>query len=1831
MKCKRWMAASLTLALSASGMIQAIPVAANPEKAADDTREWTNNPGIFQVNREKARSTFWRYENEEQALAHDPNASKWHKLLNGDDWKFHWSINPAGRAQAVEPDFNKTEFNDTAWDDIAVPRSWQTYLNEDGSWKYDPVIYSNQNYPWINIEGRKATAGEAPEQYNPVGTYRKHFTIDSDWKDKEVFVNFQGVESAMYLWVNGQYIGYAEDTFTANEFDITKALNFEEGADNVMTVEVYRWCDGSYIENQDMLRLGGIFRDVSLDAKEKTEIRDFTVHSNQFVNDGKDGTLKIEADIRRFEDTARDLSLNAKLVDADGKTVAEISKPVTTTEKETTLEMETTVSSVKKWSAEHPNLYTLVLSLNEDGNALEVTSSKVGFRSVEVTDRGSTDARLRVNGEEIYLYGVNRHENNPYTGRYNTREEIEEEIKLMKSLNINSVRASHYPHDPAFYELCDEYGIYVMDEANVESHNGRSQYSVPGDLPGFVEAAEDRAINMVERDKNHASVIMWSPGNETGTGQSLQKELEYFDKADPDRVIHYQGWNANPLVEVESNMYPAISSMRSKDRPYIMCEYLHTMGNSGGGMIDYWEKIRSTGNFQGGYIWDWVDQSFATPVIKDGKWDGKTTYWGYDGDWNTGEYKSWKSGNADFCVNGIISPDRTIQPEALEVKRIYQGFQMSLDANDKTLVHLDNELIDTNTNEYDAKWELLKNGTAIDSGVLKDIAIAPTAQGTFTVPWSAPVDLDEKDELHLNISFTYKTDTKWCKAGETYAAAQFDLNAAPSTEGKDFAFDQTDDAVFTDSDIMETDETITISKGTWSVGFDKKEGTMNSFVVDGKEMIAQGLQPNYWRAYTDNDKKEGVDGAWKDANKDAQISVSLSKGDKMIYVTIDRTLANAKDSKDSMTYSIASSGDIFVQSVLNPSTTMGELLRVGNRMQLDGSLENMNWYGRGEADSYADRKTGYDAGIWNSTVSEQFTDFVYPQETGNKTDVRWMSLTDDSGKGLLIDAGDHLLNMSALHFTQEDLEQADHPYQLAGTENTVLTIDYAQMGLGTASCGPAALPQYRLGTSHPYAYSYHIRPISDTDDLAGITEISKTDIPEHTTLIENLNIGGKDVPGWNAAIGEYSFDLNAGATEIPEITMTKGDDVTVEIIKPEELPGDLILKASNSAGYSKTYTVHLRCSNEYYLSDIGYDASRSSSGYNGIHTDSNNNSNPIRLYVNGKAENFAKGFGVNADSWLYFDTSALEIDRLQGYAGIDAEKTKNNPDGCYAIILVDGIEVARSNLLHSNKDAFYFDVDVRGAKEICLYVDKVGANGHDMLSWGDMKLTRPGAETPDTPKLSLKAGVEAKLDRQNSILFNIAPKTTLAQIKKMLDIPEGCTVEMAEAMGGEQGDDASAGTGYLLRLFQDGNKLDEVQIAVNGDIDGSADSAVTESDVARFEALLKDGNATALELRAADLNGNGVLDDEDLKLLKALGGIEDPVIPVSGITLEALPESIEPGLIFDLKATVEPANATDPSVTFSSSNPEVAHVSANGKVVVLKEGTAELTVASVDNPEITASVTLKTSKADTAVNTWYLTGNGREAAMEKGEDFDVLLFDENSTSGWGGIHINKADNVSSGASKTGLSMRLGDGAIPFEKGLSANTNAEIIYDLSSIKDIEGEKTFTAWIGIDFIKDGKAGRDGAKFLFYKNERTEENLLLDAGTIVQGKEGKYVSIDVTGIDKLILYADMVGKDSDDCVDWCDAKITMEKADEPGETTDTSLLSLVINTVKEANLDLFQNKGKDILSEALKNAEDAMSSGDQAVIDESAGSLNRAWMELRYTPNEETLKEVLGKLNK
>lgn len=1851
--------------------------------AAASSTEWNGQPGVFQVNREAARSTFYSFDTAEKAKAKDRTKSSFYQLLNGDDWKFSWAVKPADRIGAKDANFNQKDYDDSSWDNITVPKSWQTYVNKDGSWKYDPVIYSNQNYPWMNAEGKaynKYKVGDAPTECNPVGTYRKTFTIDSSWKDRNVFINFEGVGSAMYLWVNGKYIGYAEDSFTRDEFNITDALDFSEGNKNVITVEVYRWSDGSYIENQDMVRLSGIFRDVYLTSKDDVEIRDYTVVTD-LDETYTDADLNIDVDVRNL--SAEDVSgwsVEGNLYDSDGKRVTTTPLTGTVTSfdsetKEAKVNLTQHIIDPEKWSAEKPNLYNLVLELKKDGVTKEATQTDVGFREVEITDANTDNARLRVNGQVITIAGVNRHENDPQDGWYLTEEDMRKDIELMKELNINAVRTSHYPNDPTFYKLCDEYGIYVMDEANVESHNGRSQYKVPGSLPGYVEAAEDRAINMLERDKNYPCVIMWSPGNETGTGDSLQAEIDYFQNNDDTRVVHYQGWNANEGVDVWSEMYPSIGrQQKSKQKPYLMCEYLHAMGNSAGGMKEYWEEIRANGILQGGFIWDFVDQSYNTPVLdSDGTWDGKSTYWGYDGDWNHGtytdadgntkSYESWKSGNTDFCVNGIVSPDRTLQPEAYEVKRIYQALQMQLKDLDSKTVTISNEWIATNANEYTMKWEVVKNGTSIENGTM-DVDIPAGESRDVVIPFTKPGDAAAGDEYFLNISFVTKSDGQFTWADKDFAVAeaQFELDFA----GTDAAVEAVDTSKLEDiKTFEETDGEVKVAGDNWTVSFDKKTGEMTSYQSNGKEMIAEGIEPNYWRASTDNDKKESVDAKWKTANENVQIDeVSVNKENKVVYVSVARTLKNCADSKDRITYAIYANGEIVVKATMAPNSNMSNLQRVGTRLQLAAGLDNLTWYGRGESDSYSDRKTGYDVGVWNSTVDEQFTNYVYAQETGNKTDVRWMAVTDADGDGLLVDAQDHLLEMSALNCTQEALEAAKHPYQIERTDNTVLTIDYAQMGLGTASCGQATLSKYLLGTGKTYSYTYRLKPISKSTSEELMTE-SKKNYADETALLNGIKVGGQALEGFDNDITSYSMNVSSLSGTVPEITAEAvSEDVKVEITKPESLPGTATVKATAKNGFSRTYTIEIKNDTSVQLSDLGYDTARSTSGYNGIHVNEDNKGTVLDLYVDGKRTKFEKGFGINADSALYFDISKLNATRLQGYVGIDADKTQTK-DGAYPSILLDGKEVWKGELMKHGQNAQYFDIEIpAGTKEICLYADKNVTDGHDMISWCDTKVQLSTGEETGT-SLTLKEGATVKLDRSANILYNVPAGMTKAQLFTMFELGEGETLSMEDPYNASFDEDgAPVATGYLVKLRKDGTVADTVTMAVNGDVDGSANGTLDIADINMLREVLA-GNATfdAVNTYAADVNGDGKVDLADLAALKVLAGIGtdiDGAKEAATVKLTAKDNTAQENGTVEVTGSISQTSESSSSAmmagSFTLKYDTVAYkfnsialadgVEGNISVKETEDGVQvvyDLTKAvavQADLFKASFSLNENAEKKETSFSIENLTIAGKDAQIDAsaeevkvtpaggkdttpvtGQKYVYLTAKVDEANGvygtdteesdkYGLLYMDVANSVSGWG---GFHVNEYDGGESTNKGeLSMNVDgARKVFaqglsantDATLTFDLSGIKAehFEGYVGIDYTKSTKTNRDGANFIFYKDSISEENKLAESGVILQPDNAKLMNVDLTGAEKLIIYIDKVGGKNDDCVDIADAKVYVKEDDNTPDQPSKDELEEIKNQAVAAKNDA---------ETAAKAAEEAKAAAD---VDKAAADAAQAKAEV------------------
>lgn len=1280
----------------------------------DDNSEWNGHPEIVQVNREPARATAYPYDTVEKAKENDPSQSAYYKLLNGDDWKFNCVSKPADRISQKDAKFADADYDDSSWDDITVPMSWQVIKNEDGSFKYDQPMYANQDYPWkYNSTDKNIAIGKAPTAYNPVGTYRKVLPDVSEWDGRQVFIAFDGVEDAMYLYVNGQKIGYGEDMTGRQEFNITSALDFTPGAVNVATVEVFRWADGAWTENQDGLRLAGIYRDAFLVSKDNVEIRDFTVVTD-LDDDYVDADLNTEVELRSFANASTEnLTVEAQLYDADGNAVG---APMTGAapsfaDSKAVVNLTGHFENPLKWNAEHPNLYRMVISLKQGDKTLENTAVNVGFREISVINQGTTNAQIVLNGEPVYFKGVNRGEISPKTGRHLSHEEMETDVKLMKQYNLNSVRTSHYPDDPYFYELCDKYGIYVMDEANNESHNGRSQ-GVPGDVPGYVVVCKDRAVNMVERDKNYPSVVMWSPGNEVGTGASIQGMLEHFD-TDSTRLIHYQGWNANPLVDMTSNMYPEVSAVdkagRSTKTPYVMCEYVHSMGNSTGSMKDYWDTIRKYPNLQGGWIWDWADQSIDTQIP--GAEPGET-FWGYDGDWSV------KTSKNNFCVNGIVSPDRTIQPEMYEVKKVYQSFQMTAKDLNAGVITISNEYIDTNANEYTMNWELVRDGVVVANGT-QSADVAPQTVADVTLEgYTAPADLQPGEECFLNVNFVTKADCWWAEAGHEVATEQLAFDVAEDNLPE---LDETGMAAFTEGQIQDTEETLKIATDAFSVTFDKASGKLTSYVANGEELLAEPLEPNFWRAITDNDAKTSHDAKWEDAVKNAEVTgFRTFTEEKKVIVTVNMNMPSAADSKYASTFTVYSDGNVVVRSTLAPDSSMNNLLRVGMRLQMPAGFENMQWYGRGESDSYWDRKWGYDVGVYNSTVSGQFTNFVTPQETGNKTDTRWLAVTNEAGNGLLFDAQD-VVEVSALHNTQEDLQQAKHPYQLKGTENTVVTIDQHQMGLGTGSCGPETLKQYTLPTDQAYTYLFRMKPVSSAS-TAQLMKESKTRLPDETTLVTDIQIDGKSIDGFNSDVLSYT-SAKRSAT-LPEVTATAADDsVTINIQQVTELPGTAVVTATSANGFQRVYTVEFTKGDAYiYLSDLKEESAKV--GYGTFTKDANLSGDKISVYQDGSKVSYDKGITAHAASEVVYDLTDLNAERFQAWVGIDGINRNNNVRGVKFRVLADGEEVFVSKAMSgSGSNAEYVDLDVTGVTKLTLIADlTTSSNGNCQTVWADAKV-----------------------------------------------------------------------------------------------------------------------------------------------------------------------------------------------------------------------------------------------------------------------------------------------------------------------------------------------------------------------------------------------------------------------------------------------------------------------------------------------------------------------------
>lgn len=1016
---------------------------------AQQKPEW-DDPAVIQTGTEKPRATAMIYPSRALALTFDRARSPWHQSLNG-TWKFHWSKNPASRPV----NFFEPTFSDAAWKTLPVPANWQMH-------GYDYPIYTNIIYPWPQSNRE---APQVPKDFNPVGSYRKTFAVPPTWKGRQVFLHFDGVDSAFYVWVNGKQAGYSEDSRTPAEFDITPHL--KAGA-NLLAVEVYRFSDGAFLEDQDMWRMSGIFRDVYLWSAGSPHIRDFEVLT-ELDAAYRDATLRVKTE-------ANGGTVVAELLDAAGKSVAKgegrgtIALPVT---------------NPAKWTAETPNLYTLLLSLkNDKGMLVEVIPQRVGFRKVEIRD-----ARLLVNGREILIKGVNRHETNPDTGKVMTRALMIKDIELMKRFNVNSVRTAHYPNVPEFYELCDIYGLYVMDEANHETHHyGSYGPNWIATRPEWKEAVVDRTRRMIERDKNHASIIMWSLGNEAGDGPNVAAAYQFARQRDPGRPVHYEGTTGGharqPNADVNSFMYPSAERMAKEaaarpDMPLILCEYTHAMGNSNGGLDHYWNLFYAGRNMQGAYVWDWVDQGIRQTVPGS---KPQRKFLAYGGWW---EDKLGVRNDNNFCMNGLVNADRVPHPGLHAIKYVYRYLHASPADASLRRIRLKNWFDFINPKDLvEGSWAIHSSGVLTASGKLPPLDIEPRQEREFALDLPK-IEAVAGAEYLLTLRFTLKKAERWAPAGHEVAWDQFPLPievARPMMQPAAAALA-----------LKQTGDSATVSAAGFSATFEKAAGTLASYTFGGVKLIDRGPRPDFFRAPTDNDigalknipleqrRKLRLDLApWKTegAGWNPSMTVTQPSPESALVVfegTLPQSGATLKQS-----YTVYSSGDIVVETSYTPGfAKLAMMPRFGTELLVSKRLNNLEWYGRGPVETYQDRQFE-PAGIYRSTVAQEWVDYSQPQENGNKTDVRWIALTDAKGVGLLA-VGQAPLSVAARQYSNAEIDLADYTWKMKPSPSIHLHLDHKQMGVGgidSWSLNALPLPQYRIPSDEPYSYRYRLSPIS---------------------------------------------------------------------------------------------------------------------------------------------------------------------------------------------------------------------------------------------------------------------------------------------------------------------------------------------------------------------------------------------------------------------------------------------------------------------------------------------------------------------------------------------------------------------------------------------------------------------------------------------------------------------------------------------------------------------------------------------------------------------------------
>jgi beta-galactosidase len=1020
--------------------------------------EW-KDPAVFRVGTLPQQSFAIPFSNEQQALADGWLKSDKVMLLNG-TWKFNFVNRFEDRAIG----FEKENFNTGTWADIKVPADWQM----EG---FDVPIFNNIVYPWA----KNAKPPYIPEHFTPVGSYRRSFVLPANWQNQRVVLHFSGVNSAYYVWVNGQAVGYAEDSKMEAAFDVSKLIH---AGKNSIAVQVLRFADGTYLEDQDFWRLSGIEREVYLVATPRVFVQDIHLTA-QFENGYSVGILTSAVSIENQNTAALNAVLETKLLDKNKKIISTATAKITVpASAKTEVQASINVSKPLLWSAEKPNLYTAIITLKDaNGKVQQLFNQQVGFRQIEVKD-----GKVLVNGEPVYFKGVNRHEHHPEKGHAVTDEaDMLLDIQRMKEYNINAVRSCHYPNHALWYKLCDKYGLYVVDEANVESHGmGIYDYKPYGFAMNNILARDEnwfaptwqRVYDMYQRDKNHPSIIFWSLGNEAGRGDNFKKCYDALKKLDTTRPVQYEQAFMDNYTDVVAPMYPVLADMKAfaesgDSRPYIMCEYAHSMGNSTGNLNEYWDFIESHPQFRGGFIWDWKNQTFSKKTA-----DGKP-YWAWANDLEPAFLSADKG-----CSDGLVFADGTAEPALEEVKKIYQYIKFKNFDKTKGTCVISNGYSFRSLDDIIFSYKILKNGVAVKEGILPVPAgIQPQKDATVLIPGF--INSITSGECFVNVYAALKNDEPLLKKGHAVASEQFVVNeekpamAAMPAAGNAFARIDTSDNNF-----------VWISAKDFAFVFNNKTGFLHAWMYKGKHLVKEPMVPDFWRSPIDNDLGNGMQrrcAVWK--NIDARMSLKNFEVKQEGGAVHVKTVAALADSKSEITvdYTIFENGAMKVafdfKTELNLSNNnQPEIPRIGMRLTAFNEFENFSWYGRGPLENYWDRKQSNFIGLYNGKVKDQFVPYEMPQENGEKTDVRWLSLTNAKGKGIKVTALNDWISINAQNYRQADLEGRKHPYEVPMSNLVELHIDHRQMGLGgDNSWGQFPHEQYLLRAPQ-YSYQFLMQP-----------------------------------------------------------------------------------------------------------------------------------------------------------------------------------------------------------------------------------------------------------------------------------------------------------------------------------------------------------------------------------------------------------------------------------------------------------------------------------------------------------------------------------------------------------------------------------------------------------------------------------------------------------------------------------------------------------------------------------------------------------------------------------